>query len=193
MMLDSQITFHGVDRSAAIEDAIIKRIQRLEKFYDRIMGCRVAVEAPHRHQRSGKHYRVRIDLTVPGGEIVVGREPDETAAHADVYVAIRDAFNALGRRLQDHARLTRGVPKPRVGSLHGRVVKLFGAEGYGFLTTREGREVYFNQQAVLNGGFQRLAIGDEVRFDEERGEQGPQASTVVRVGQDGHHEVPKVE
>ena len=192
-MVNPQISFHGLPPSAAIEDAVLKKVQHLEKFYDRLVSCRVAIESPHRHHHRGRHYRVRVDLTFPGGEIVAGREPDEAAAHTDVYVAIRDAFQAAQRSLRDYSRRVRGVPKSRALAAHGRVTKLFGAEGYGFLVTPDQREVFFDQRSVLNGGFKRLAIGDEVRFVEEAGEMGPQASSLTPVGREGHHQVPKIE
>ena len=112
-MVNPQISFHGLSPSNAVEAAVVKKAQHLETVFGRIVGCRVAIEAPHRHHHRGGHYRVRVDLTFPGGEIVVGREPDEAAAHSDVYVAIRDAFDAGQRALREHAHRVRGLRKPR--------------------------------------------------------------------------------
>jgi cold shock CspA family protein len=120
---------------------------------------------------------VRIDLIVPGDELVVDRQVDE-----DLYVAIRDAFHAARRKLEDYARRQRGAVKVHEASPHARVVKLFPDEGYGFLETPDGREVYFHRNSVKDSGFDRLEIGTEVRFAEESGEQGPQASAVIIVG-----------
>lgn len=110
-------------------------------------------------------------------ELVVNHRADEA-----LYVAIRDAFDTARRRLEDHARRQRGAIKHHEPSPQGRVSKLFPAENYGFLETSEGREIYFNRHSVLHPGFDRLEIGMEVRFTEEEGEQGPQASTVALVG-----------
>jgi cold shock CspA family protein/ribosome-associated translation inhibitor RaiA len=202
MEIPLQITFRNMPSSPAIEDSIREKAAKLESFYDRIMSCRVVVEAPHRHHRKGKAYEVRIDLTMPGGELVINRspkrlkaakltgaegseikaienhEPGKYGAHADVYVAIRDAFNAAGRKLQDYARRQSGAIKLHEGSPRARVAKLFAEEKYGFLETPEGREIYFHGNSVLQPGFDRLAIGAEVYFAEEQGEKGPQASTV---------------
>jgi cold shock CspA family protein/ribosome-associated translation inhibitor RaiA len=202
MEIPLQITFRNMPRSPAIEDNVREKAAKLESFYDRIMSCRVVVEAPHRHHRKGKVYEVRIDLTVPGGELVINRspkrlkaakltgtegsettvienhEPGKYGAHADVYVAIRDAFNAAGRQLQDYARRQSGTVKLHEGSPRARVAKLFPEDEYGFLETSEGREIYFHANSVLQPGFDRLAIGAEVCFAEEQGEKGPQASTV---------------
>lgn len=202
MEIPLQITFRNMLPSQAIEDNIREKASKLESFYDRIMSCRVIVEAPHRHHRKGKAYEVRIDLTVPGGELVINRspkrlkaanlrqagppetklveshEPSKHGAHTDVYVAIRDAFNAAGRKLQDHARRQSGAVKLHQAPPRARVAKLFPEERYGFLETPDGREVYFHSNSVLEPGFDHLDVGAEVYFAEEWGEKGPQASTV---------------
>lgn len=95
------ITFHNLDHSAAVEDLIREKIQKLEKFYSPITSCRVVVEAAHHRHQQGNHFRIRIDLKVRGHELVVGREPDENKTHADVYIAIRDAFNSMNRQLKE--------------------------------------------------------------------------------------------
>ena len=103
-----QISFHGFAYCDAAEASIRKRAGRLEQFSDRIVMCRVIVETPYAHRRKGKLYHVRIDLTVPGAEMVVGRDPAAHHAHADIYVAIRDAFDDMRRQLEDHVRRARG-------------------------------------------------------------------------------------
>lgn len=178
MKLPLQITFHGLDPSDAIEAAIREHAVRLDRFYDKIMACRVLVEARHKHHHQGNLFRLRIDVTVPGRELVVTRDPAEHHAHEDPYVAIRDAFDAVRRQLEDYARVQRAEVKTHAGPSHGRVARLFADEGYGFIETSEGREVYFHRNSILGGDFDRLEVGAEVRFAEEAGEQGPQASTV---------------
>ena len=178
MELPLQITFRNMSPSDVIETSIRERAGKLDSFYERIMGCRVVVEAPHRHHHKGRLYHIRIDITVPGGELVVNREPSKHAAHEDVYVAIRDAFDAARRKLQDYGRRQRGVVKAHESTSHARVSKLFPGEGYGFLETRDGREIYFHRNSLLGLEFDRLPVGTEVRFTEEQGKEGPQASTV---------------
>jgi ribosome-associated translation inhibitor RaiA len=90
-------------------------VEELETFFDRIVSCRVSVEAPHRHHVQGQLFRVSIEMGVPGERIVVGGATDEHAAHADPYVAVHDAFKAARRRLEDHARRRRGKAKRRPG------------------------------------------------------------------------------
>jgi len=187
MKLPLQISFRNMDPSPAIEAAIRERAERLDRFFGRVMACRVVVQAPHQHKRKGKLYGVRIDLTVPGEEIAVTHTRPQDQAHEDVYVAIRDAFNAAGRLLEDHARKFRGDVKTPELPLHGKVLRLFPYEGYGFIETADGQEIYFHRNSVTGRGFDRLAIGAEVRLvvAEGEGRQGPQASTVTAVGK--HH------
>ncbi|NIR29983.1 MAG: HPF/RaiA family ribosome-associated protein [Gammaproteobacteria bacterium] len=185
MRLPLEITFRNMQQSPAIESRIREKASKLEEFCEDIMGCRVAVEAPHRNHNKGNLYHIRIDLTVPDGELVVSRGPGQQHAHEDVYVAIRDAFNAAKRQVQDYMRRRRGHVKRHDAPPHGRIVQLYPEEGYGKIETPDGRLVYFHRNSVLNGDFDKLEVGVEVRFAEEKGDEGPQASTVKIVGK--HH------
>jgi cold shock CspA family protein/ribosome-associated translation inhibitor RaiA len=200
MRLPIQITFRNMDSSPAVEARVREEAEKLSEFYDRIMGCRVMVETPHQHRHQGKRFHIRIDLTVPGGEIVVKHEPslrgsiqrsgiqkrkkeqEVAAPHKDIYVAIRDAFNAARRRLQDYARKQSGAMKHHEPAPRARVSRLFPEGGYGYLETPDGGEVYFHRNSVLNDGFEKLVIGTEVSFVEETGDKGPQASAVKVIG-----------
>lgn len=173
MKLPLQITVRNASISEVVKEDIRKKAAKLDQFSDYIMACRVTVEAPHRHHRQGLRYNVRIDITVPGAELVVRRQQ-----HEDIYVAVRDAFDAARRRLEDYERKLRGDVKLHRSSPHGQVVRLFPEEGYGFLEAPDGHEVYFHKNSVLNNGFDRMGVGTEVRFVEEMGVKGPQASTV---------------
>lgn len=102
MQVPVQITFRGMDSSPALETRIREHVAKLESFHDRITGCDVVVELPHQHHRHGKQWHVRIDLRVPGHEIVVSRDPGKDEDHEDVYVAVRDAFLAARRQLDEY-------------------------------------------------------------------------------------------
>lgn len=184
MELPIQITFRGMGSSDAIESRVRERAEELNRFYDRIMRCHVVVESSHHHQRKGRIYHVSLHLTVPGDEVVVNRDPSEHHAHEDVYVAIRDAFDAARRRLEDHVRRSRGDSKTHEPTEHGKVARLFPAEDYGFITSADGQEIYMHRNSVVGGAFDKLRINDEVRFvvHAGEGEKGPQASTVVPIG-----------
>ena len=182
MKIPLQITFQHVDRSPAVEDRVRKEAAKLDEFYDNIMSCRVVIEAPHVHHHKGKLYQVRIDLKVPDKELVTTHGHNLNHAHEDLYVAIRDAFDEIQRQLEDYARRRRGHAKKHEPPPHGRVSLLVPEEDYGKIETPEGREIYFHRHSVLEDAFDRLEIGSEVRFDEEKGDLGPQASTVKLLG-----------
>lgn len=111
MVPEVQITFRGMELSPSAETQVRHKVEELQQFSDRISACRVTLETAHRHHRQGNVYQVRVDLAVPGGKIVVNREPGEDHGHEDLLVAIRDAFDAARRRLQDHMKRLDGVRK----------------------------------------------------------------------------------
>lgn len=183
MKLPLQISFRNMNPSPAVEARVREKARKLDRFFDQIMSCRVVVEQHHRHHHKGNLYHVRVDLTVPDGELVVNREPDDHRAHEDVYVAVRNAFDAIQRRIEDYARRRRGDVKHHETPPHGRIVAL--ENDHGTIVTSDGREIYFHRNSVIDADFNRLKPGDEVRFAEEAGMEGPHASTVRRVGK--HH------
>jgi len=188
-MFPTQIQFRDIDESDFVWNAVLSHAEKLERFYDRIIFCHVTISAPHRHHHRGIIYHVQIRLSLPGGNIFVTTEPEKDHAHEDVYIAIRDAFGAAQRRLEDFIRKQRGVVKTSQKSAHGKVDKIFYADGYGFLRTPDDREIYFHQNAIVDSEFEDLNVGDEVRFHEEMGEQGPQVTSMSRVGRSGHQEM----
>ena len=158
------------------------------KVSSRAIGCQVMFEEPHQHHHQGNLYHFRIDLTVPGKEIVVKRSPGDEHAHEDAFVALRDAFDAMRRQLEDYVRKRRGEVKTQEVPPHGRVIRLEPERDFGRLETPDGREIYFHRNSVIDADFDDLVIGTELRFVEESGEKGPQASSVFVVGK--HHPGP---
>jgi len=181
MQVALQIGFHGLTHSDAIEARVREKAAWLENFHDRIMTCRVMVELPHRHHHKGKLYNVRVDVTVPGTELVVNRAPGDNPAHADVYVAIRDAFDAMRRQLEAHSRKHQGkglAHADHAGHPEGTVGEIYPEQDHGRIETVDGRSIYFHRNSVLGGGFDGLKVGSRVQYVEEVGQEGPQASTV---------------
>ena len=173
MKLPLEISARDVRINDVTEELIRDKALKLDRFYDQIIGCRVKVDIPHRSQRNGIMYNVRIDITVPGGKLIVKREPDE-----DLHVAIVNSFETAQRRVTEYAEKQRGEVKTHFEKPVARVVRIFTEQGYGFLMTHEGREVYFHKNAVLDGKFEVLNIGTEVTFIERSGDKGAQASSV---------------
>jgi ribosomal subunit interface protein len=184
-----QITFKDMEPSPAIEARVRAKAAQLDRFFPHVTRCRVVVQAPHRSHRKGRLYEVTVHLAVPPRhEIVAGREGRKNHAHEDVNVAISDAFDAAVRQLEDHARRIRAAVKAHEPAVHGRVVRLHPE--HGFIETSDGQEVYFHRNSVVEGGFDALEIGAEVRLAIAEGESaaGWQATTVHPIGK--HHVVP---
>lgn len=120
MPVPTQVTFRGMSPSDAVVARIEERAAALEHFYKRVTSCHVVVEAPHRHHHKGKLYVIKIDLRVPGQEIAIGNSGPHDHAHEDVFVAVRDAFDALTRRIEDTARRMRGDVKQLRGGRRTR-------------------------------------------------------------------------
>lgn len=177
MQIPLEISTRDVTLTPPIEAELRKRAQKLERFYGRITSCRIAVERPTgNHHHEGGPFRVRVDVTVPGSELVADKQAEE------IFAAIRDAFDAAERQVEDFSQRRRGEVKTPILPPEGQVVRIFQDEGFGFLAASDGREVYFHRNAVLNPpGFEKLAVGARVRFAEEQGFEGPQASTVSLV------------
>ena len=111
MQIPLQITYRDMEPSDAVEANIREKAAKIEHFAENITSCRVTVEAPHKHHHKGRLFAIKLDITVPGEEIVVSRSPDQDHSHEDIYVAIRDAFNAARRQLEDYVRVCRGQVK----------------------------------------------------------------------------------
>jgi len=189
MQVPLQLSFEGVDHSDAMEARVRDEVAKLETFYDRITSTRVVIARPQHRRNQGDLYQVRIHLTLPGGQdIHVSREPAVTGAHADV--ALRDAFSAARRQLQDVNRRRQGKIKSHEPSPHGTIASLVPENDHGFIASVDGREIYFHRNAVEGDAFDKLAVGQQVRFAEAVGDKGPQATIVHPMGQPhlDHHD-----
>ena len=173
MQIPLQITIRDMDRSDALDTAIHEHAAKLEQFHSRITRCRVTVEQMRKHHQQGRHFAIKVELRVPGKEIVATRDHDE-----DVYVALRDAFDSARRQLEETARELRGDVKTHTPLQHGTIARLLSDEGYGFIETSDGRELYFSRDNVVHPLFDHLEAGTAVQFIEELAAEGPQAKRV---------------
>jgi cold shock CspA family protein/ribosome-associated translation inhibitor RaiA len=179
MQTPPEITFKHFEPSEHVRERVDRELARLEHFHPRITSCQVVVERATKRRRVGDIYEVRIFAALPGGrEIAVSRSPGDDGDHEDVLLAIRDAFQAANRQLEDVQRLQRGDVKAHNGPPHGRIARFIAEKDAGFIEDEDGREIYFHKNSVVDGDFDDLNVGDVVRFHEEMGEKGPQASTV---------------
>jgi ribosomal subunit interface protein len=179
MQVPLQITVRNVPHSSALDARIRDKAAKLEEFDPRIISCHVTVEESGKHQHQGRQFAVHIDLRVPGREIAVTREH-----HEDVFVALRDAFDSATRQLEDVVREKRGDVKAHDVPQHGKIARLSVDEGYGFIETEDGRELYFSRENVVHPTFEHLETGMAVQFIEELAADGPQAKR-VSVGKHG--------
>jgi cold shock CspA family protein len=180
MEVPLELTFRSLERDDDIEDLIRSKAEGLKKICHSIVSCRVAVESPHEHQQSGSPYWIRINVRVPPGQdLVVKRTSRDGYLHETLTAVVSSAFDAAYRQLRKLMDKQKGQVKshPRQ-EVQALVVQLKADKGYGFIKTREGRELYFHRNSVLNDAFDRLQIGTGVSYVAAEGEQGPEASTV---------------
>lgn len=179
MQVPLQITFRNMEKSEKIEADIHKRVDKITTHHRDIISCHVVLEAPAQHHHKGGLFKTRIDITCPEGKFVINREPPaQHKEHEDAHLSIRDAFNAVERKLEEYEGKRKGEVKMHEEVPQGRISQLFPMEDYGTITTPDDREIYFHRNSVLNKDFDDLIIGALVRFHEEDGNNGPQASMV---------------
>ncbi len=169
-----EIVRDGVPMTPEVDAYIEQRLRQLEHFYRPILSKRLVLEGPVSHHQRGGPFTVKLYVDVPGRVITTTHQ-----RNADLHVAVRQTFDAAQRQLEDHARRQRGDVSPTEAPPRARVVRLFPELGYGFIADAEGREIYFHGHSVLEGRFEELEVGMEVRFAEEIGEEGLQASSVA--------------
>ena len=184
-MIPLQIQYRNFPESEAVSAAIWEAVADLEKVDDHIISCHVTISCPHRKQNKGRIYHAQVRLHLAGADIVINREPEQDHAHEDIYIAVRDAFLAAKRRVDEYVRIQRGHVKAAAGPAHAKIEKLFPIDEYGFLLTPDGREIYFHKNSVVGADFENLNIGQEVRYREEMGNKGPQASSLNVVRKSG--------
>lgn len=172
MQLEPTITLRDLPESAALEVHIREKIEKLELFYDRIMHFDVVIDEPRKTGGQGLLYNPRITITVPDEEIAINLVKNE-----DVYIALRDAFKAARRKLQNYARKKRGETKTHDLSHYGRVVRLFPEDGFGFIEANDS-EYYFAAENVVYPSFDKLTVGENVQFIEALAGDGLQAHRV---------------
>ena len=185
MQIPLEITFRNAERSDPVEAVVRERVDKLNRYFEHIVGCRVTLEVPNRTPGYDVlNHRVNIEISVPGEDLVVSREPNEHDNFNDIYVTIRDAFDAAERQLKAYAGRLQETRVVLEEPPYAVVNKMFSDKGYGFLMTPDGREIYFHENSVSPPGFDKLNNGDTVRFVEARGDDGPQASLVKGLGRD---------
>ena len=172
-----EIVFRNVEPTDTLKGLVLESIEALEKAHPRLTSCRVMIK-----QATRGIPHVRLDIGIPGGELVVNREPPMDPAHRDVTQAVREPFEVARRQLREHRKRRSPDGKRRELPPHGRIVRLVvdaPGDRYGFLLAGYGRNIYFHENAVRGTGYEALEEGMEVRYVEAGGKEGPQASMVA--------------
>lgn len=191
MKIPPEITYRGVDKTDAIEALIREKIAKLERVCDHISSCHIAIEKNQERPRDRSPYRVRLDITVPPGhELAAESHAGDRTQYAELDVVIRDAFDKAWRQLRDLSKQQNEYNKGQINDgaedTMALVTKLFPEQGYGFLKTLSGEDIYFNRDSVLHDDFDRLKVGTGVRFEAVQDDQGLlHASTVQIVDKPG--------
>lgn len=178
MDIPLEIAWHNTERSEALEARIRDRVEKMHRYFSHIISCRVAIEVPHRSQHNAQEFHIRIDTAVPGDDLIVSHDPGDRKSHFDPYIAVRDAFDAMDRQLENFSQKVRGDVKTLDGPPQGRVLRKFPE--YGFIETSDGQEIFFSHTAVVDGKFEDLDVGAPVELSlaEGEGAMGVQASMV---------------
>ena len=182
MDMPLEILWHNTQKSDQLEARIRDRVDKLHRYFSHINSVHVAVDVPHRSQHHSLGFHIRVEVRVPGQELVVSHDPGDKGAHFDPYIAVRDAFDAMDKQLESFSQKVRGDVKTLATQPQGRVIRKF--PDYGFIEMTDGQEIWFNETAVVQGTFADLKVGDsvEVTVAEAVGAMGPQASMVRPIG-----------
>ncbi|MCF8086252.1 MAG: HPF/RaiA family ribosome-associated protein [Desulfohalobiaceae bacterium] len=195
MQIPMEISYKHVSKSDWIDDFINKQAEKLERYTKDIISCRVAVEMDHKSRTRGNPFYVRVEVSLPGKKrLVTSSEPLKAGedTQQELRNVIRDAFRSMEKRLKKTQAERKHQVKARQEQPHALVVRLFPEMGYGFLKQPDTEEeIYFHRNSVPHGDFERMAVGTEVRYEPEMGEEGLQASSVHIVSKPGKRERPE--
>lgn len=180
MQIEPQVSFRNVRRNVSLDRIILDGIGKLEEVHGRITAVRMAVEDQRGPGTHDHLYRVRLEITVPGGDVIV-KEAPAGDPHPSLDQVLNQAFDTARRRLKEARKRRKGDVKDHPRRATGRVREIFPGEEYGFIEDSDGRIVYFHRNSVAGDGWQGLDTGDEVEFEEEQGDKGPQAVAVYPV------------
>jgi ribosome-associated translation inhibitor RaiA len=176
MQTDPIISWHHMDPSPAVEAIIHKRIEALDHIHDRIIGCRVVLEAADKRKLTGREFEVHLHLSLPGKGIDVRRSYGQEEAEADLLHAVNASFTAAEKQLRaiTERRQPQNV-KQHAPILHGTVETLEPELGWGTLRGEDGRSVYFQRESLPDHIWPEVSKGSRFRYRAFEGDKGPYA------------------
>jgi cold shock CspA family protein/ribosome-associated translation inhibitor RaiA len=175
-----------IKSAESVKKRIVQEAQKLERIFNRIQHCSVVISLPHRAHQQGKIFHINLTLHVPGKVLVVNQEPELNHAHEDAFVAIRDAFRSMEKELTSFVNKRKDQKLRSFTHSHrkqkrGVIETINNIDRHGFIRGEDRVDYYFHANSVLNEEFNKLQKGDIVRFADEQGEKGPQASSLSLV------------
>jgi nucleotide-binding universal stress UspA family protein/cold shock CspA family protein len=171
------IAYENLEPVPAAERHVLRGLARLERLAPDLVRVRTTLARRGARREKGDLYQVSLELTGPGPDVYVSRTAPLHSENEDLLTAIGEAFDKARRRILESHAVARGDVKSHEPMARGRVTELF--PDYGFIRGTDGRVVYFHAHSVLDDAWPTLEVGAEVRFVEETGEQGPQATSVT--------------
>jgi ribosome-associated translation inhibitor RaiA len=187
-----QLSFKNIDGSDAMKAVVRERVDRLDRMYPSLIGCRVVIEAPHRSaQGSRPPLGVSIEAEIPGKPMIVAKDAEQHRSAADQGTIVNRTFDVVERQLDDATRIAHGEVKTHeAAGESGSVTRVFPEQGYGFVEAKAAGNLYFTRNAVVDGRFDELTVGTIVHLTLATGEgpMGPQASSIRLLGADRRSE-----
>lgn len=176
------ISYHNLDASPAVDAIARRRTEKLEHLFERIIGCDLALEALQRRKRHGRTVRAHLVVHLPGPDISVERTVAQGSAQDDLILAVNRAFSAAEKMLKRQKKVMgHNEVKHHPPVLHGEITLIEKDLGHGWLRADDGREVYFQKDALTGGDWSSLSVGTRLRFRELQGDKGPYATGVSPV------------
>lgn len=174
------ISYHNLDPSPAVDAIARRRTEKLERLFERIIGCDLSLEALQRRKRHGRTVRAHLVVHLPGPDLSVERTVAQSSAQDDLILAVNRVFSAVEKMLKRQKKVMGQIEvKHHSPILHGEITLIEHDLGHGWLRADDGREVYFQKDALTRGDWSSLSVGTRLRFREMQGDKGPFATGVT--------------
>ncbi|WP_225766915.1 HPF/RaiA family ribosome-associated protein [Inquilinus sp. Marseille-Q2685] len=184
-----QLSFKNIEGSDAMKAMVRDRVDRLDRLYPNLSGCRVVIEAPHRPARGGARppLGIAVEAEIPGKPKIVVKDMEERRNSRDQAAVVNRSFDVVERKLDEASNIAQGEVKTHEAAGEtGTITRLFPEQSYGFVEAKAAGSLYFTRNAVVDGRFDELAVGMMVHLTRATGEgpMGPQASSIRLLGAD---------
>lgn len=181
-----QLSFKNIEGSEAVKSIVRDRVDRLDRLYPKLIGCRVVIEAPHRSAQGARPpLGISVEAEIPGKPMIVVKDMEERHSPRDHAAVVNRSFDVVERKLDEAARIIQGEVKAHEAAGEtGTITRLF--PDYGFVEAKQAGNLYFTRNAVVDGRFDELTPGTMVHLTLATGEgpMGPQASSIRLLGAD---------